>query len=117
VQAELASQPLRNHVFPRKDRFPRDAFPLALRQGKRFSSPHFSVIIPAQGAGYAVVVPKKVASLSVARHKVKRHVLEALRTLPLPTSAIVFPGAKVASMRYDEIVHELSNLFSKINHA
>jgi ribonuclease P protein component len=117
AQGELASPLPRNPVFPREKRLSRSSLPLALRQGKRLSSLHFSVTIPSSGSGYAVIVPKKVAKLSVTRHKVKRHVLEALKTIPLPPSAVVFPGVSVAKMRYDEIVHELATLFAKIKHS
>lgn len=47
----------------------------------------------------------------------KRRIIEALRTTRLPRAAIVFPQASASKMRYDEIVHELTALFEKINHA
>jgi ribonuclease P protein component len=55
-------------------------------------------------------VSKKVARLSVARHRIKRRVLEALRSLERPEAVIVFPQASVAQMAYDEIVRELKTL-------
>jgi RNase P protein component len=116
AQGGRASRLPRNLVFPRAQRFPRSGFSTALRLAKKVSSTHFSVIVPHTGLGYAVVVPKKVARLSITRHKVKRHTLEAMKTLRLPPAAIIFPHASVAKMRYDEVVRDLATLFSKLNH-
>jgi ribonuclease P protein component len=74
-------------VFARKERLSRDSFPTALSLGRRISSPNFSVAIPLQGSGYAVVVSKKVAKLSVTRHTVKRRVVGVLRSLSPKHSA------------------------------
>lgn len=60
--------------------------------------------------GYAVIIPKKVARLSVTRHRIKRRVLAALRSLPLPSAAIIFPKAAVKDMGYDDIQSELKKL-------
>jgi len=73
--------------------------------------------VPPQGRGYAVVVPKKVARLSVTRHKIKRRVSSALRTLPLPSSLIIFPRAPVADLPYQDLRAELAGLLSKISKA
>lgn len=69
--------------------------------------------IPEDVRGYAVVVPKKAVRLSVARHTVKRRVLEALRTLPLPPALIVYPRASAAALSYAETRAELAALLSK----
>jgi ribonuclease P protein component len=59
-------------------------------------------VVPEQTAGYAVVVSKKIARLSVTRHRVKRQILGALRDLPtLPPSLIIFP--KPAALRLDTL--------------
>lgn len=124
---ELAERASRYNffVFPNKKRFPRALFPSALKTGRRFSSPHLSIIVPKTGIpplsaqGYAVVIPKKIAHLSVERHKIKRRILEALRTLPLtgqslPPALIVFPKSSVSSVSYKDIQIELASLLSKI---
>jgi ribonuclease P protein component len=110
-------------VFPRKKRLSRASFPSVLKAGRRFSSQHLSVVIPKKGGlpseanGYAVVVSKKVARLSVKRHQIKRRVLAAIRTLPLPPALIVFPQSSVSSVSYQDIKTELAELLSKHNNS
>ncbi|MDO8593773.1 MAG: ribonuclease P protein component [bacterium] len=100
-------------MFPRRKRLPRADFSSALKSSRRLSSANFSAILPKDTRGYAVVVPKKTARLSSARHRIKRRVLAALRALPsLPPSAILFPRASVLDMRYDALQQELIKLFS-----
>lgn len=102
-------------MFSRRERLSRAAFPTALTSGRRFSSANFSVVLPKESRGYAVIVSKKVARLSVTRHLIKRRVLEALRTLPLPSSVIIFPKTTVGRMPYKDVKAELATLLSKIN--
>ena len=108
----LVARGLLHSVFPRRQRFPRALFPTALKGGRRLSSPHFSIILPREGAGYAVVVSKKVARLSVTRHRIKRRILEVLRTLPLPQALIIFPKSSAADIPRQEIYIELETLLS-----
>lgn len=75
---------------------------------------HFSATALKEVKGYAVVVSKKVARLSVTRHRLKRRVLEALRALPLPKALIIFPKASAAALSSQEIRKELTALLSKI---
>ena len=89
-------------------------FPATLAAGRRLSSPHFSAAVSEETKGYAVVVPKKVARLSVTRHRIKRRTLEALRTLPLPKALILFPKASVLTLDFPSIRAELAELLSKI---
>lgn len=109
-------------MFPSRERLSRELFPSAIKTGRRFSSPHLSVLIPKTGVlpvgkrGYAIIVPKKVAKLSVKRHQIKRRVLAALRTLQLPQTLIVFPNSSASSVSYQDIKTELADLLSKINH-
>ena len=103
-----------NSVFPRKKRLSRAQFPTAL-MGRRVSSVHFSVVIPKNIEGYAVIVPKKIAKLSVTRHIIKRRVLSALRKLSLPPSLIVFSRSSLDGVHYQDIEKELADLISKIN--
>ena len=100
-------------MFPRQKRIARKDFDDALKGGRRVSSQNFKIVIPKIARGYAVVVPNKVALLSVTRHKIKRRVLAALRSLhALPTSAILLPQASVLDMRYDALQRELIKLLS-----
>lgn len=91
-------------------------FSAALRGGKRFSSLHLSLLVPEVGKGYAVVVSKKTARLSATRHRIKRRILSALRSLPLPPALIVFPKASASSVSYQDIRTELAGLLSQKHH-
>lgn len=102
-----------NTVFPRRARLSRAAFPAALARGRRLASPHFSAVVPREGWGYAVVVPKKVAKSSVTRHRIKRRVLGALRVLAAPPALILYPRLSVARMPLAELRAELSALLSQ----
>lgn len=86
-----------------------------IRAGRRFSSPNFSAVASKEGRGYAVVVPKKVARLSATRHRIKRRVFAALRTLPLPPALIVFPKASAGSVSYQDARTEIAGILSKIH--
>jgi ribonuclease P protein component len=97
-------------VFSRKKRFPRALFPSAIKTGRRFSSTNISILIPKEGKGYAVVVPKKIVRLSVKRHAIKRRILAALRAIHLPPAIIVFPKSSASSVSYQDIKTELTNL-------
>lgn len=85
-----------------------------MKTGRRFSSSHFLILAPLGVQGYAVVIPKKLIRLSSDRHRLKRQILEVLRTLPLPVSLLVFPRSSIAGVHYDDIRTELTNLISTI---
>jgi ribonuclease P protein component len=92
-------------------------FPAVMKTGRRLSSPHLTAITSKEGKGYAVVISKKVARLSVTRHRIKRHILAALRALPigtLPSSLIILPKSSVSSVSYQDIKTEIAALLSKI---
>ena len=57
---------------------------------------------------------KKVARLSVTRHRIKRRVLAALRARPspLPPSLVLYPRPSVLNMSYDALQKELTKLLS-----
>lgn len=88
-------------------------FPVALSSGKRLSSAHFTVVLPKEASGYAVIVSKKTARLSVTRHRIKRRVLAALRALPLPPAILIFPKPSVQDMEHQQIKTELAGLLAK----
>lgn len=102
-------------MFPRRERLSREHISAAIPVGRRLSSKHFTAILPKEGSGFAVVVSKKVARLSVTRHLIKRRVLAALRALPHPTSLIIFPKTAVKDIQYKDIKEDLRVLLSKIN--
>lgn len=86
-----------------------------MKGGLKVSSPHFTAIFSRETKGYAVVVSKKVARLSVTRHRIKRRVVAVLRTLPsLPDGAILFPKSSVATLPYPDLQAALAVLLSKI---
>ncbi len=121
VPAELALRC--NPVFPRKKRLHRSLFPAVLASGRRLSSPHFSVVfsesaatLPAGRQGYAVIIPKKVARLSVTRHRIKRQISAALQALTIQKALIIFPHASASSVSYQDMETELADLLSRINH-
>jgi len=100
-------------VFSRRERLSKEDFPAALSGGRRLSSTNLSILIPNGVKGYAVVVSKKIARLSVDRHRIKRRVLAALRTTNLPPALIVFPKSSACSVSYKDIQTELATLLSK----
>lgn len=101
-------------MFPRQKRFPRAQFPTALRSGRRLSSQHFIVIIPKTGEGYAVIVPKKIARLSVTRHRIKRQISALLEEMSLPTALIIFSRSSLSGVHYQDMKKELIDLLSRI---
>jgi ribonuclease P protein component len=98
-------------MFKRDIRLKRDDF-ARIARGKRLHSTHFSAIVSPHLKGYAVVVSKKVAKLSVARHLLKRRVLAALRALPLPPALVIFAKDSAASLSFADIKQELATLLS-----
>jgi ribonuclease P protein component len=77
-------------MFPRQARLAREDFPAALKGGRRLNTEHFSIVFSHTTRGYAVVVAKEVARLSVTRHRLKRQINAALRACELPSGLIVF---------------------------
>lgn len=76
---------------------------------------HFTAIIPQKAKGYAVVVPKKIARLSVTRHRAKRRMLGILKTLALPKALILFPKPSALRLEHSHMRAELADLLSKIH--
>jgi ribonuclease P protein component len=89
---------------------------MALARGKRFHSAHFTALVSYEAEGYAVVVPKKTARLSVTRHRIKRRVTNLLRTIPdLPKALILFPKASVSRLDAPHLAADLVQLVSTIS--
>ncbi len=81
------------------------------RAAQRLTSSHFSVTISNKGIGLAVVVSKKVAKSSVARHLLKRRIREIVAPFSSDMSAVIVyarPGA--ALLPFSEIATEISTL-------
>lgn len=100
-------------MFSRRERLPREMLSAAL-SGRRVASTHFTAIFPKKTTGYAVIVSKKTAHLSVTRHRIKRQVFSVLHTLHLPRSLILFPKPSVLHLDHQHIKTELTNLLSKL---
>lgn len=84
---------------------------------KRAASPHFSVSVrESEGnGGCAVIISKKVAKLSVTRHRLKRRALAVLRPWCSPSRAVVVyarPGS--ALLPYEAVAEELSLLLARV---
>jgi len=84
------------------------------KAAKRGTTPHFSLTLSRAGVGTAVVVSKKVAKSSVARHLLKRRVREAVAPWNSDSYALIIyarPGA--AALPYSGIIAELSPLLQR----
>ncbi len=83
------------------------------KRARRSSSEHFSVVISSTGVGVAVVVSKKVAKTSVARHLLKRRVREATAEAHFSSAesaVIVYARAGAAALSFAQITAELAPL-------
>ena len=83
---------------------------------KRVASPHFSLSVREgqEKGGLAVVVPKKVAKLSVSRHLLKRRVLSLLAPWYSPTRIVMVfarPGSK--ELDYPALEKEITELLAR----
>lgn len=83
---------------------------------KRVASAHFSLSVrPASKGMGAVVVPKKVARLSVTRHRLKRQIYSVMRPkLNTPGIYIVYARPGSASLPFQTLKEELEGLFTRI---
>lgn len=105
-------------MFAKRDRLSRASFPTVARAGKRLHTAHFAFTSAPGATGYAVVVSKQVARLSVTRHRLKRQVQAALRELSkgqkLPSSLVVTARTDAPKLPYKEIQAELEAGISRI---
>lgn len=76
--------------------------------------PHLSLAVSREVLGYAVVVPKQVARLSVTRHRLKRQIMAALRTKKLPAGLVVFARAGLGQLSPADIRAELEAGLARI---
>lgn len=69
-------------MFPVKQRVPREIFKKVMTEGERFSSGLFLLKRLENGlehGRFGIVVPKKVAKLSVSRHEIKRWICASIK--------------------------------------
>ena len=97
-------------MFSKRERLSRTNFALALKQGRRRSSKHFTLVVFEGIKGYAVVIPKKVLRLSVKRHRLKRQLLAVLKAAERPASGILFVRNTPSGVHYKDLVEELQTL-------
>lgn len=103
-------------MLPRKLRLPRSGFSDAQKHA-RVSSTHLSVTYKknASPEGFAVVVSKKVAPLSVKRHLLKRRILSVVRAWSEKEFAcIVYARAGADKLSYTALKTELADLKKRI---
>lgn len=102
-------------MVPRRQRLSRRTFPQAL--GARATSEHFSIAAAPAAPGHggcAVVVPKKVARLSVSRHLLKRRMLAVMRPWCSPDQALVaYARSGSSALPFAAIKTELSSLLTR----
>jgi ribonuclease P protein component len=102
-------------MIPRRFRLSRAGFAhlAASPAARRAAGAHFSVLTAREPGGIGVVVSKKVARRSVDRHRIKRHVREALKELGVPglnASIVVFARSSSATLSYAAVRDELAHL-------
>lgn len=101
-------------MFPRTRRLSRSDFSgKGALVGERRASPHFSALFPREKSGYAVVISKKTLKLSVARHRLKRRTLSALRKLDLPPALVIYPKASALKLPFTALCEELAALVGR----
>jgi len=69
--------------------------------------PHFYLSVAHETKGYAVVVSKQVARLSVTRHRLKRQISAVMRAHKLPSGLIVFARSGAPTLSFAQIREEL----------
>ena len=101
-------------MLRRPSRLPREGF-RAVALGKRLVAPHFSISY-GKGVGQAaVVVSKKVARTSVARHLLKRRVMDiASPRTGKGVSFIVYARKGATELSFKAIKAELEPLFDTL---
>jgi ribonuclease P protein component len=103
-------------MLPRSKRLSREGFEF-LTHAKRVQSEHFSISYtePNKIGGFAVVISKKVAPLSVTRHRLKRQIRAVLGLYDHDRRAVVvFVRKGVPELSFTAIENELSLLLQSI---
>ena len=103
-------------MLPKSVRLSRSGFE-ALHPARRVQSEHFSILFAETTTlgGSAVIVSKKTAPTSVARHALKRQVRAIIAPWSTPTRALVVTARKGATTLPFSVLHnELSTLLRSI---
>jgi ribonuclease P protein component len=99
-------------MLPRRLRLSRTSLE-GFRPDGRAKSPHFSVSISRQSPGGAIVISKKVARLSIARHLLKRRISAVIRPyLEKGAGIMVYANAGSATLPFEAIKSELETLLN-----
>ena len=105
-------------MFSGKHRIHSRCFDEILKKGTSVYHGVFRLFfIKTEGFKMAVVVPKKVAKLSVIRHRIKRRVVSLLKkihNIPDTGNYIIFVQKNILDSENDSIATELNGLFDKI---
>jgi ribonuclease P protein component len=103
-------------MLPRRLRLTRRSFAQPAH-ARRAATIHFSASlspVPTEG-GCAVVVSKKIARLSTARHLLKRRIMSVIRPwCDGPYSLIVYARAGAGTLPFKEVKKELEDLFARL---
>jgi len=85
-----------------------------MEHGVRATTKHFSVVYSKNNSGYAVVVSKKVAQKTVARHRIKRRVRSIIKSVNLTEGCIIFARPGVHKLTYNDMDSEIKELISRV---
>lgn len=99
-------------MLPRRMRLSRQDLS-GFKPAMRVDSPHFSVALGPEGQkpGFAAVISKKVAKLSVTRHLLKRRIMAVFKDFPENArSVVVYAKAGAPSLPFSVLKEELSAL-------
>jgi len=102
-------------VLKKKERLSRSEFEAVYTKGRRYSTPHFSVIIaPHPRGACAVVVSKKTAKNASARNSLRRRwylTLGDVRALWVEKGCIIILKSSATSLMQGEARAELERVF------
>ncbi len=106
-------------MLPKNQRIPRLVFTELLTRSKYANSPHFSLryTLNGQNPRLGVSVSKKVSKSAVARNKIRRQVLSAIRSLlpSLPKGLyLLVAKPKTGLVKGDALSSELIELFKSV---
>lgn len=106
-------------MFPTKQRVPREIFKKVMSEGERYSSGLFLLKRLGNGLEYGrfgIIVPKKVAKLSVQRHEIKRWICASIKEnlSAFGNSDYVFTALpQIAGQKFQKINEEMNKVSFK----
>jgi ribonuclease P protein component len=107
-------------MLPRKKRLNKKEFDRFFSLGRRFHSPHLTLVAHASPAFQAsAVAPKKIFKTAVSRNKFRRRVYDVfertLREKTMRGAYICIAKSGAETIRYEALKEELSVLIHKTN--